>query len=291
MKKIRPEIVYSAISSYGQDGPYRDLSGFDPNFISVGGLLGITGDVHGNHVMPGIPIGDQTGGMLSTIGILLALRVRDKTGKGQFIDLSLADSVAYLVGLRHGPLYFSKGITVKRGGRLSHTYRTKDNKYLSFSFGTPVYWENVCKALGMEQYASYWREVQALGLEDSMGEPDQIRKKQKEAVECLARILQTKTRDEWFSILSRAGAAVSPVNEMDEVFSDPQLLHRQMVVQVDHPKLGPIRQVGMPIKLSDTPGKIRRLAPLRGEHTKEILRWLGYQDAEVTALLRQKIVR
>lgn len=142
----------------------------------------------------------------------------------------------------------------------------------------------------MEKYIPYWEEVQALGLEDSMPNPEKVKQKQQEAVTCLASVLRTKERDEWFHMLSQAGAAVSPVYEMDEVFSDSRVLHRQMVVDIDHPKLGKVKQVGIPIKLAETPGKIRWLAPLRGEHTREILHSLGYRKATIEALLKRQVI-
>ena len=290
VKGIKPDIIYCAVSGYGQNGPYHDLPGFDPNFIALGGLLGITGDIHGNHVLPGIPVGDMCAGLFSAIGVLLALRVKERTGKGQMIDFAVADGVAYLVGVRHGPFFFSEGAPLKRGSRLTHTYRTKDNKFLCFAFGTPVYWEAVCRALGMEQYIPYWKDIQALGLEDAMSDPDGVRLRQREAVDCLAKVLLTKDRDEWFTILSRAGAAATPVYEMDEVFSDPQLVHRQMLQEVEHPRIGKVKQVGIPIKLSETPGSIRKLSPLRGEHTEEILKSLGYTDGEIKDLRESKVI-
>lgn len=290
VKEIKPNIIYSAVSGYGQDGPYKDLPGFDPNFIALGGLLGITGDRDGNHVLPGIPVGDMSAGLFNAIGILLALRVKEQTGKGQLIDFAISDGVAYLVGVRHGPFFFSEGAPITRGSRLSHTYRTKDGKYLCFSFGTPVYWEAVCKALDMDRYSSYWEDIQALGLEDSMSDPEEVRRRQKEAVDCLAEILLTKNRDEWFKILSGAGAAVTPAYEMDEVFSDPQLSHRQMLQEIEHSQIGKVKQVGIPIKLSETPGSIRKLSPLRGENTEEILKSLGYTDAEIKNLRLNKVI-
>lgn len=290
VKAIKPDIIYSAVSGYGQDGPYKDLPGFDPNFIALGGLLGITGDRDGNHVLPGIPVGDMSAGLFNAIGVLLALRVKEQTGKGQLIDFAISDGVAYLVGVRHGPFFFSEGAPITRGSRLSHTYRTKDDKYLCFSFGTPVYWEAVCNALGMDQYSSYWEDIQALGLEDAMSDPEGVRRRQKEAVNCLEDILLTKDRDEWFKILSEAGAAVTPAYEMDEVFSDPQLSHRQMLQEIEHPQIGKVKQVGIPIKLSETPGSIRKLSPLRGENTEEILKSLDYSVAEITNLRENKVI-
>jgi crotonobetainyl-CoA:carnitine CoA-transferase CaiB-like acyl-CoA transferase len=290
VKRIKPDIIYCAVSGYGQTGPYHDFPGFDPNFIALGGLLGITGDSNGNHVLPGIPVGDMSAGLFSTIGVLLALRVKEQTGKGQLIDFAVTDGVAYLVGVRHGPFFFSEGAPIKRGSRLTHTYRTKDNKFLCFAFGTPVYWEAVCRAVGMEQYIPYWKDIQALGLEDAMSDPQGVRHRQKEAVNYLANILLTRDRDEWFALLSRSGAAVTPVYEMDEVFSDPQLVHRQMLQEVEHPRLGKVKQVGIPIKLSETPGAIRKLSPLRGENTEEILKSLGYTDTEIKTLRESKVV-
>jgi len=290
IKTIQPEIIYCAISSYGQDGPYSQLPGFDPNYISVGGLLGLTGDKMGNHVLPGVAVGDMSAGMMGAIGILAALTERWRSGKGQFVDISATDAVAYLVGTRIGPQYFLEGIQPRRGSRLPHVYETKDGKYISFSFGTQVFWERLCQALGVEDYIEYYEDIQALGLEDSMPNPEDVRRRQDRVVSHLSQIFLTKTRDEWLKVLFEWNVCVSPVNEFDEVFKDPQVLFREMLLNVEDSRFGTVKQVGIPVKLRGTPGSVRSIAPARGEHTEEIMCEIGYAVHEIQQLRRDKII-
>lgn len=288
IRRIKPDIIYGAISGYGQYGPYKDLPGYDPNFESVGGLLGLTGCPDGKHVIPGVPVADLATGIMGAVGILAALHWREKTGKGQFMDLCAVDTVAYLIGVFTGVPYFSKGLKPRRGSRLSHVYETQDGKYLSFAFGFPVFWERLCHTLGLDKFISYWKEIQALGFEDSM--PASVRERQQEAVTAVAEVLRTKSREEWFRILSEADISVSPVYELDEVFSDPHILARQMVLKLEDPALGKIEQVGIPIKLSETPGMVRKLPPMRGQHTRELLKQLGHSDVDIELLQKQGVI-
>lgn len=270
LKKFNPDIIYCAVSGFGQEGPYSLLPGFDPNFASVGGLLGATGDREGNHVLPGLPVADLTGGMFGAMGIAFGIIARMKGKGGQFIDISCTDAIAYLIGVRLGPLFFSKGIVPGRGRRLAHVYKTKDAKFLCFSFGMPKFWENTCHVLGLEQYIPDWHCIQALGLEDSMENPEEIKRKQEEIISSISQEIATKNRDEWFAIFSKADVCASPVYAVEETFSDPHIIYRNMVKELDHPGLGKVKQVGIPIKMSKTPGEIRSFAPKRGEHTQEI---------------------
>lgn len=171
LKTFNPNIIYCAVSGYGQQGPYALWPGFDPNFASIGGFLGVNGDKEGNHVLPGLPVADLTGGMFGAIGVLLGILARMKGQGGQFVDISCTDAITYWVGVRLGPLFFSKGIVPRRGRRLPHVYKTKDEKFISFSFGTMKFWENTCRVLGLEQYIPHWESIQALGLEDFMENP------------------------------------------------------------------------------------------------------------------------
>ncbi len=271
LKKFNSDIIYCAVTGYGQEGPYSQYAGFDPNFIAVGGLLGLSGDREGNHVLPAIPVADLTGGMLGALGIVMGILARMKGIGGQFIDISLVDGITYLIGTRLGPLFFSKGVTPVRGRRLPHVYEAKDGKFLCFSFGTFKFWENACRVLGLDEHIPDWRYVQALGLEDQMENPGEVLKKREEIVRKISNIIVTKNRETWLSLLSKADVCVSPVYSLDETFSDPQVVYRNMVRELEHPELGKVRQVGIPIKMSKTPGEIRRFAPKRGEHSQEIL--------------------
>ncbi|MFC1925027.1 CaiB/BaiF CoA transferase family protein, partial [Chloroflexota bacterium] len=279
LAKINPRIVYCSLSGYGQDGPYRDLPGHDINYISIGGALGLVGDRPDSPpVIPLNFVGDYAGGALfATIGILSALLARQQTGKGQYIDTSLTDGVVSVLSMIAFDYFYNKVIP-KRGesllnGRYPHytTYEAKDKKYISLGCMEPHFWENLCRLIGREDFIPH---------KYSEGE------KRVEILSFLNDYFRNKTRDEWFDELKDSDIPIAKVHTVDEVFSDPQVLHRQMLAEVDHPKLGTVKQVGITIKLSDTPGKIRSTAPLHSEHTEEILQDLGY-DAEQIDDLRK----
>lgn len=278
LKGMNPRIIYCSITGYGQDGPYRDRPGHDPNFIGVGGVLGVTGTPEGRHVIPGIPLADlAAGGMQGVIGILCALMARGKTGKGQSVDIAMADSVASWMAVRHGQLYFSTGKQPKLGERIPHVYETLDGKHICLSPGEPHFWERICRATGLEKHIPFMKDALLFDLPGGG--------KGREITEDMDKVFRTKTREHWLELLADAG--VSPVyGSMDELYEDPQILHRKMIFEVDHPLLGKVKQIGIPTKLSDTPGEVRTLPRKTGQDTEEILTGLGYTDMEIESLRR-----
>jgi crotonobetainyl-CoA:carnitine CoA-transferase CaiB-like acyl-CoA transferase len=282
IKKINPRIVYASLSGYGQDGPYRDLAGHDINYIAVGGLLGATGVAGGPPVIPGTVLADfAAGGMCAVIGILAALLSRAKTGKGQFIDVSSTDAIVELTSMQINP-YLTDGILSKRGeGMLTgafpwwNVYETKDGKYISVGAVEPWFWANLCQLLGCEQYVEHqWAYGEKLA----------------EIFEYFRRTFRTKTRDEWLNILWQKDTCVAPVYTPDELVSDPQLLARKMIVELDHPTLGKTRQVGSMLKLSDSPFGVRYWTTRFGQHTDEILSGLGYKKSRIKALRKAGVI-
>lgn len=276
INKINPRVIYCSISGYGQDGPYRDLPGHDINYISIGGVLNLVGEKGRKPVIPLNLIGDFGGaGMSAIAGILTAVIARGKTGKGQYIDVSLLDSVISLLTEITVP-YFQYGATLGRGEfTLSgaypyyNIYETKDRKYISIGCLEPGLWENLCKAIGKEEFIPFHFEN-----EHHFKPPENER--WNEISSYLRQFFLTKTRDEWFDILAQKDIPVAKVLSLDEAFNDPQVIHRRMVEEVEHPTLGKVKQVGIALKLSDTPGKARSHPPTLGEHTDEILMELGY---------------
>jgi len=276
--KINPKIVYGSISSYGQDGPYRDLIAHDLNSIAMGGALDLIGEKGGRPVIPLNLLADFGGSaMCLAIGILGALIARSKTGKGQYVDISMLDSVIGLLSSVAAG-YFRDNIIPKRGeGTMTgaapyyNIYETKDEKRITIGNLEPWIWENFCREINKEDFIPYqadeakWEEVSAY----------------------FKRLFLTKTRDEWFELLSRKNIFIGKVHSLDEVFADPHVIHRQMVIEVEHPTEGKIKQVGIAVKLSDTPGKVRSLPPMLGEHTEEILVSLGYAKQRINELLQE----
>lgn len=277
LRKFNPRLIYCSITAYGQDGPYADYPAHDANVIAAAGILGITGTPDGQFVLPGVPLADLCGGgMNAAVGILSALMAREKTGRGQFIDISMMDGAVAMLLARHGMFFGITGRSAKLGQRPSHVYRTKDDKYLCFAGGEPWFWERLCRAMGLEELIPFDQVVRPFSP---------FSEKRDEVTARLRETFLTKTRDEWLEILHKADTCVAPVHiSIDEVLDDPQVKHRQMMVEVDDPVLGKVRQPGVAIKFSDTPGKVKTLSPRHGQHTVEILSGLGYSQEEIAEL-------
>jgi crotonobetainyl-CoA:carnitine CoA-transferase CaiB-like acyl-CoA transferase len=212
--------------------------------------------------------------MQAALGITLSLIARERTGRGQHVDISMTDGI---ISLMHGEAagYFDTGRVPTRGDLLSiggapfyGVYETKDGKYVSIAALEPWFYANLCELLGREDLLPYewdaakWDELSA-----------EFRK-----------IFRTKTRDEWVELLRQKDVCVAPVNSVNEVFEDPQVVQREMAVEIEHPTLGRVKQVGIGIKLSDTPGAVRSVAPKPGQHTDEILLELGYTGENIAEL-------
>lgn len=282
VKEVNPEVVYCSISGYGQDGPYRLLAGHDLNYMGYSGILDTGGYEDRPPVLPSMFIADYSaGGLMAAVGILLALMAVPHTGKGQLVDISMFDGV---VGLQHAALaeYLSTGSPPKRGkfwaaGNIPcySVYETKDGRAITLGPLEPHFWANLCRALGREDFVEHqWTE----------GE------KREEIYAFLREAFCRKTRDEWVAFFQGQDVCLGPVNDIRETLEDPQVRHRQMVVDVEHPQAGVLKQLGIPIKLSETPGRISAPAPSLGQHTEEILRDLGYSGEVLAELRRQKVI-
>lgn len=279
ISKINPKIVYCSISGFGQDGPYRLMAGHDPNYISIAGAMGVIGTADGPPVAPLNLLADYAGGgMQGAIGILAALAAREQTGKGQYVDISMMDGVMSLLASETSA-YFMTGNPPRRGKTMLtgavpyfYNYETKDGKYIALGCAEPYFWEAVCRALGREDYVTHQNTEGA---------------KREEIFRTFKDIFHTKTRDEWWEILKQIDSCATPVYDYEEVFDDPQVRQRQMMIEVQHPTLGKVKQVGIGIKLSDTPGAVRSTAPLLGQHTEEVLKEAGYTSQQIAALRQE----
>ncbi|MCD6359102.1 MAG: CoA transferase [Dehalococcoidia bacterium] len=282
LKKINSRIVYCSISGYGQEGPYRNMPGHDINYISMAGAQGLIGNPDGSPSIPLNLIADYAAGSLqAAIGILTALLAREKTGKGQYVDVSMLDGVVSLLTMM-AHHYFSTGEVLERGkswinGGVPYynNYRTREGKYISIGCVEPHFWENLCRVLGREDFIPH---------QGATGE------KKEEIYSSLEEIFLTRTRDEWFDLLAKENVCVGKVYAMDEVISDPQVVQQQMIIEVDDGDGGKTKQVGIIPKLSDTPGMVRGTAPVIGEHTREILLSLGYDGAKIEKLRQDGVV-
>ena len=279
LSKTNPRLIYCAVSGYGQTGPYRMYPGHDGNYAGFGGVLGMTGDrAGGPPVMALNVVADMAVAYLNTLaGILLAICARERTGKGQMVDISMMDGVVGLLAGIPGALEypFTRAVPVRGDTLTSGTspfysvYQTRDQKWLSVCPIEPRFWTNMCRAMGREDLVPH---------EFATGS------KKDEVMDELKKTFLTKTRDEWFDMLIKADTCVGKVLDISEVFEDPQAKARQMVIAMEHPKLGQLKQVGISIKLSDTPGSVRSLAVPPGHDTEEVMSGLGYSGDEIEKL-------
>jgi crotonobetainyl-CoA:carnitine CoA-transferase CaiB-like acyl-CoA transferase len=271
LKKLNPHLIYCSLSGYGQDGPYSLRPGHDVNYLGFSGILDSTRGKDGNPVLIGTQIADLGGGASQAIaGILLALLVRERTGKGQYIDVSMFDGIIAWHWTT-GTEYLNKGKLPRRFFGESpayNIYKSKDGKHITLGIMEPWFWERFCRAIEREDLIPYM-------------EPSE---KSVAVIAELEQLFRTRTRDEWMKLLSEIDIPCAPVNTIEEAFSDPQTLHRRMVLEVEQPRVGKLKLLGIPLKLSETPGKVRTLSPAYGEHTLDILGKLGYTTDDLKRL-------
>ncbi|RJQ30773.1 MAG: CoA transferase [Peptococcaceae bacterium] len=281
LKEINPAIIYCSVTGYGQDGPYVQAPGHDINYIGYAGILGMTGRPGEKPVIPGTQIADFTGGaMMAVIGILLALQARQRTGRGQFVDISMLDGTVPLAATLAGE-YFPSGKIPRRGGTTFtgryacyNIYQTKDGRYIALAAAEEHFWKNLCEYFRKEEYIQW----------------QYINEKQEELSRFLQEQFLTRERDQWVAELADKDVCCTPVCDMAEVFADPQVRHRQMIFEMEHPRLGTIKQIGVPIKLSDTPAQIVSAPPDMGEHTEEVLKQFNYSAEEIASFRRDGII-
>jgi alpha-methylacyl-CoA racemase len=287
LSQINPRLIYCSLSGFGQDGPYRDLPAHDINYLSIGGVLNLIGEPDRPPAIPLNIIADYAGAsMHGAVGILLALLARQQTGRGQWVDVSYLDTTISLLAAT--PMvrnFFFNGSSHGRGeGALGGsfpyytTYETADGKLLSVGCTEPWLWQNFCTAIGRADLAKF-----ALRSEHFSGLADSTAQQAKQEVQ---EVLRRKTRDEWCAFFQDKNVCVGPVYTVVETFQDPQVVARNMVVDIEDSRYGTVRQAGVAIKLSETPGSIRHVGPTLGEHTEAVLETLGYTAAE-RAHLRQ----
>ncbi len=280
IREINPAIIYVSLSGFGQDGPYSQLPGFDMIFLALGGLLGLLGGKNNPPVVPGIWISDACSGLLAVVGILTALIARQNKGKGQYLDLAMLDSVLYLLatvsGFRKSSGEFAQEDMMNNPVSPGYNiYETADGKYLALGTFRPQSWRTLC---------------QALDRSDLIDQQWAAGDKRVETISILQETFRTKNRDEWYQQLRDLDIEVAPVNSLREAFNNPQVLHRQMVMDVKHPIAGQIHQIGQPFKFSETPGQIKQLAPYIGQHTDAILMEIGYSESEIREFRAAEVI-
>ncbi|MDP7503819.1 MAG: CoA transferase [Nitrospinota bacterium] len=281
MSALNPRLIYASVSGYGQTGPNRERPAYDILLQAEGGLMSITGEADGISCKTGIALADLTTALFAIQGILLAVIAREKTGRGQFIDMAIQDGQAALMSHAAGN-FFGTGVPPGRMGNRHPSicpYRdfTCSDGALIVAAANDSLWDRFARAIGRADLA-----------DDPRWKTNDDRVKGREELEAeIDKILAEKTRAEWGEIVSGAGVPCGPVKNIGEVASDPQVLHREMVIEMEHAKTGTLRMMGIPVKLSDTPGEVKLPPPILGEHTGEILGDLLGEPGERIAALRE----
>ncbi len=274
----RPGLVYCSISGFGQTGPRRREPGYDAVLQGEGGLMSITGEQDGPAYRLGVAIADIVSGMFSAYGVAAALLARHRTGRGQLVDVGMLDAVAAVLTYQAG-IYFATGAAPGRLGNRHPTItpyeslETADGE-LVVAVGNDQLWRTFCGVLGADDLAD---DPRFRTNKDRVAARETLRP-------MLVERLRARPAAEWLADLKAAGVPCGGVRDLEQVFTDPQVLERAMVVALDHPVAGAIRQLGVPVKLGGTPGAVRTPPPTLGQHTAAILGELGIGDAEAARL-------
>ncbi len=279
LRQENPRLVYCAITGYGQTGPLRDRPGHDMDYLALNGILGLTGEPDGPPIQAAVQIADIGGGsLMAAFGIMAALWERERSGEGQFVDVSMTDGALSWLAMV-AARYFCDGQRPRRG-RLElagglvcyRPYPCKDG-WVALGALEPKFWQAFCRGIGREDLIE--RQFDGPGSET-----------QRE----LERIFRERTREEWARFGSQHDCCLEPVLELDEALDSELVREREMVVSVDQPGAGSVRLLGVPVKLSRTPGAPQGPGPSLGEHTEEVLTALGYSSDQVARLVEQGVV-
>ena len=280
-----PGIIYCSVSGFGQDGPYRDRAALDLILQAESGMISVTGEEGGRGVRCGTSVADMTAGMYAAFGIMLALRVKERTGRGQAIDVSMLEGQMSLLGTMIGG-YLADGELPEPMGTAYkallpyQTFRTK-TRDLALAVGSEKLWQVFCPVIGRPELANdprYRRNVDRA-------------KNRATLIPILQDVFMTKTYEEWEAIFLPEGIPFGAINNIEQVVNHPQVKARGALVEMNHPRAGKVRMVGAPVRLSETPGSVRTPSPMLGEHTSKVLReLLGMSAAEVDALRSHGVI-
>lgn len=274
-----PGLIYASISGYGQTGPNASKGGFDLIAQGVCGLMSVTGEPGRPPVKVGVPLTDLGAALFALSAVLAALHYRNRTGRGQYIDTSLVEA-GIALSVWESAQYFAEGVTPEPLGSAHRMFapyqaiRCADG-YITLGAANDRLFQWTCELLGHPEW-----------VQDPAYANDTLRVRNRAALVALIEAITVlQTRDYWLAQFDAAGIPCGPINNYAEAFADPQILSRHMVVDVEHPTLGHLRMPGAPVKMSETPPRADRRAPLLGEHTREVLREAGYSDEEIAAIV------
>ena len=280
LEKLNPRLIYCAISGYGRTGPYADKGGFDLIAQGFAGIMSITGEPGGPPAKSGTSIADINAGILAALGIVSALLARATTGRGQLVETSLMEAAIHQT-FWQSAIYFATGVNPGPTGSahiLTAPYQafpTRDG-WINIGGANQSNWERIVRVIGRPELAE---DPRFLTNGDRMRNLAAL-------VPIVSERTKSRTSAQWVHDFEAAGVPVGPINKIGDMLADPQVRSRGMVVEVEHPRVGAMKTLGTPVKFSATPTAIRRPAPLLGEHTREVLRDLGYSAAEIEAFER-----
>ena len=270
--EVNPRIVYCSLTGFGQNGPHRERSGHDLNYLALSGVLGLTTDERGKPVIPGVQVADLAGGMIAGFAILAALLARERTGRGQYVDVSMFDVMLSMLPIPAA--HHFAGNTIGVGGKyvlsgaypFYNVYETSDGKFMTLGALEPKFWANFCRKVGREDLIS--RQF------DSDEQRDMLFAEVRD-------IFKSRTQAQWIEIMKDADCCCEPVLSMSEAFEHAQTHAREMVKEMDATES---RQLGSSYKMSDTPPRCVTPAPTLGEHTDVLLREIGFDDKQISTL-------
>lgn len=282
LKQHNPRIILASISGFGQTGPYAKKPGYDVLAQGMGGLMSVTGEPGGPPVKAGYSLADIGAGMWATIGILSALWERQSSGQGQWVDVSLLDTMVSWQTYLAGNYFATNNDPKPLGGAHPNivpyqVFEASDGHFI-LAVGNDNLWNSFVEAMDME----------VLRDRKFKTNPDRVQNRD-ELISILEEAFKRKTRDEWVDIFENAKIPCGPVNKLSDILNDAHIKEREMVVEMEHPSLGTLKMLGIPVKLSRTPGRLKTVPPAHGEHSQAVLKQLGYSKEEIEQFIKDGI--
>ena len=282
VSEVNPRIVYCSLTGFGQDGPHRDRSGHDLNYLALSGVLGLTTDERGKPAIPGVQVADLAGGMIAAFAMLAALHARERTGRGQFVDVSMFDVMMSMLPIPASQQFAGRALEVGdkyllTGGYPFYSiYETGDGRFMTLGALEPKFWENFCRKVGRDE------------LVPRQFDDGELRKQLFEEV---AAIFKSKSQAEWVELMQDADCCCEPVLSMAEAFDHPQARTREMVRKFGDSLSEALSHLGFAYKMSLTPPRATTGSPALGQNSKDLLRQIGLSDDEIQNLRNSGIVK
>lgn len=282
--KINPRLIYAAVSGFGKTGPYKDRPAFDFIAQAVSGFMSLNGSDDTGPLRVGIPISDTIAGLYVAFGVLTALQERNRTGEGQEVQCAMVDGLISMYTYASGAFFATNELPPRNGN--DHMvvspyglYHASDGP-IAIAPSTHKTWLSLCKSIGMEELNT-----------DSRFDTSEKRRRNRAAInKIVSERIRKKSRAQWIDILNSAGVPCGLINNMEDVFADPQVLHQEMLIDSPQPT-GPVKMPGFPVKISGAPARVHRPSPQLGGNTTEVLEEIGYDNGEINSLLQDKVVK